>query len=113
MEFNDLTAICGPSCTQCDAYIATRSNNKVELERIAAEWTKAMGRLFKPEDIICDGCRMPGSHLSSYCATCEIRLCAQRKGMITCAHCPECPCDKIVAPPAREALAALKKEICL
>ncbi|MBN1160740.1 MAG: DUF3795 domain-containing protein [Dehalococcoidales bacterium] len=113
MALNDLTAICGPSCTMCGAYIATRSGNRAELERIAAEWTKGLGRVFKPEDIICDGCRVPGGRLSSYCATCEIRLCAQDKGMITCAHCPECPCEKIVAPPAREALATLKKELCL
>jgi hypothetical protein len=111
LEFNDLTAICGPSCTQCDAYIATRSGKRAELERIAAEWTKGLGRVFKAEDIICDGCRVPGGRLSSYCGTCEIRICAQNKGMITCAHCPECPCEKIVAPPAREALEALKKSL--
>jgi hypothetical protein len=108
---NDLTAICGPSCTQCPAYIATESNNQVELKRIAAEWTKGLGRAFTMEDIICDGCRVPGGRLSAYCATCEIRLCAQGRGAVTCAHCPECPCNKIVAPPAIEALAALKKEL--
>jgi hypothetical protein len=108
---NDLTAICGPSCTQCQAYIATKSNNKAELKRIAAEWTQAIGRNFTTEDIICDGCRVPGGRLSTYCATCNIRLCAQSKGFMTCAHCPECPCEKIVAPPAREALANLKKNL--
>ncbi len=108
---NDLIAICGPSCTQCDAYKATHSGNRTELERIAVEWTKAIGRTFTPDDIICDGCRVPGGRLSAYCTTCEIRICAQNKGNITCAHCEECPCDKIVAPPAREALAALKKHL--
>lgn len=108
---NDLTAICGPSCTQCQAYIATRNNDKKELEHIAAEWTKGLGRTFTADDIICDGCRVPGGRLSSYCATCEIRICARSKGAITCAHCAECPCEKIVAPPAREALEALKKTL--
>lgn len=111
MVFNDLTAICGPSCTQCQAYNATKSNNKAELERIAAEWTKAIGQIFAADDIICDGCRVPGGRLSSYCATCDVRLCAQSKGMITCAHCPACPCEKIKAPPALEALAALKRSL--
>lgn len=109
MTFDDLTAVCGPSCTQCDAYKASRRDNRAELERIAAEWTEAMGRTFTADDIYCDGCRVPGGRLSSYCATCEIRLCAQGKGNITCAHCEECPCDKIVAPVAQEALAALRK----
>jgi hypothetical protein len=106
--FNDLTAICGPSCTQCQAYVATKSDNKAELERIAAEWSKGLGRTFTVEDIVCDGCRVEGARLSSYCATCEIRICAQSKGYPTCAHCPECPCEKIVAPPAREALENIK-----
>ena len=109
MILNDLTAICGPSCTMCDAYIASQNNNSAELERIAAEWTKALGQTFTADDIFCDGCRVPGVRLSTYCATCEIRICAQSKGNITCAYCAECPCDKIVAPVAREALAELKK----
>lgn len=111
MVLNDLTAICGPSCAQCPAYIATHSNNKAEFERIAAEWTKAIGRTFTGDDIICDGCRVLGGRLSAYCATCDVRICAQSKGMITCAHCAACPCEKINAPVAREALAALKKSL--
>jgi hypothetical protein len=111
MVLDDLTAICGPSCTQCQAYIATRNNDKAELERIASEWTKGLGRTFTADDIVCDGCRVPGGRLSTYCATCEIRLCAQNKGMVTCAHCPDSPCEKIIAPPAIEALAALKKSL--
>jgi hypothetical protein len=111
MELNDLTAICGPSCTQCPAYNATKSGNRNELEKIAREWTKALGRTFLEDDIICDGCRVPGGRLSAYCGTCEIRLCAQKKRAITCAHCAECPCEKIVAPPAIEALAAIRKTL--
>ncbi len=108
---DDLTAICGPSCTRCDAYVATRSNDRAALERIAAEWSKGLGRAFTADDIVCDGCRVPGGRLSAYCATCEIRNCARNGGHETCAHCPQCPCEKIIAPPAREALAALKKDL--
>jgi hypothetical protein len=111
MILNDLVAICGPSCTQCQAYVATQNNDKAKLERLAEEWTKGLGHTFTPDDILCDGCRVPDGRLSAYCATCEIRLCAQQKGMVTCAHCPECPCEKIVAPPAIEALEALKKNL--
>ncbi len=104
---DDLTAICGPSCTRCQAYIASQGGKRSELESVAAEWTKAIGRLFTADDVCCDGCRVPGARLSSYCGTCEIRICALNRGYTTCAHCPDCPCDKIGAPEAREALAKL------
>jgi hypothetical protein len=108
---DDLIAICGPNCTRCHAYEASRSGKHSELERIATEWTQAIGRKFTAEDVYCDGCRVPNGRLSSYCSTCDIRICAQNKGFITCAHCPDSPCDKIDAPRAREALAALKANL--
>jgi hypothetical protein len=111
MQFNDLTAICGPSCAQCPAYIATRNGQRSELERIAAEWTKGLKRMFTADDIICDGCRVANGRHSAYCATWEIRNCAQSRGTETCAHCADCPCEKINAQQAREALAELKKLI--
>jgi len=39
---NGLTAVCGPSCTQCQVYNATKSGDRKELEKIAAEWTKGL-----------------------------------------------------------------------
>ena len=38
---DDLIAVCGPSRAKCPAYIATHTNNLVELQRMADEWTKA------------------------------------------------------------------------
>jgi len=111
MPIDDLIAVCGFSCADCPAYIATRNSDRTELARIAGEWTKSLGRTFTPDDIICDGCRVPGGRRVAYCADCNIRACAQSKGYITCAHCPKCPCDKIVSPKAREALEALQKTL--
>jgi hypothetical protein len=108
---DDLMAICGPSCAKCPAYIATHTNNRAELQRIADEWTKAMGKTYSADDIICDGCRVPGGRRTAYCATCNIRLCAESKGVITCAHCAESPCEKFVSSKARQVLADLKKTI--
>jgi hypothetical protein len=108
---DDLIAICGVSCTQCHAYSATHANSKLELQKVADEWTKALGHLFSVNDVTCDGCRIPNGRLSSYCQMCEIRKCARNKGIATCAHCTECPCEKIVAPIAQEALAVLKKSL--
>ena len=111
MQIDELIAVCGPSCTLCPAYQATHGGDQAALERIASEWTKAMGRTFTTDDVTCDGCRVKGKRLSAYWSTCEIRLCAQEKGHDTCAHCSDCPCEKIIAPPAQEALKELRKII--
>lgn len=108
---DNLVPVCGPRCDQCPAYKATQSGNRAELEHIAAEWTKGLGKTFTAEDILCDGCRVEGGRLSAYCATCEIRLCAQGKGHPTCAHCDDYPCARIVAPPAREALDKIRASL--
>jgi hypothetical protein len=109
MELDKIIAFCGVSCTECKAYHATKNNDIKALETLAVEWTKGLGRTFTVDDILCDGCRVGGERISSYCGSCEISLCAKAKGNETCAHCNECPCDKIVAPPAIEALNKLKK----
>ena len=109
MEIDKIIAICGVSCTECQAYQATKKNDIKALETIAAEWTEGLGRTFTVDDILCDGCRVGGARLSTYCRSCEISLCAKGKGHETCAHCDECPCEKIVAPPAIDALNNLKK----
>ena len=111
MNIEKIIAICGVSCTECRAYKATQSGDRSALEGIASEWTSSIGRTFTADDVICDGCRVEGKRLSAYCSSCEIRLCAQSKGLPTCAHCDDCPCDKIVAPVAREALRKLRKDI--
>ena len=108
---DDLIAVCGPSCAKCPAYIATHTNNRAELQRMADEWTKALGRKHTAEDVMCDGCRTPNGHRTAFCATCNIRTCAQSTGVITCAHCAESPCEKIQSRHSREILNDLKKLI--
>jgi hypothetical protein len=107
---DDLVAVCGVSCAQCEAYKATRSGAGIKLAIIAAEWTKGLKKKYTANDIICDGCRTQGRK-SAYCSTCNILDCARSKGHATCAHCPDGPCMKIVAPPAREAILKLKEEL--
>ncbi|MGD1118276.1 MAG: DUF3795 domain-containing protein [Dehalococcoidales bacterium] len=107
---SDLIAVCGFDCSNCPAYKATQSNDEAERKRVAEKWDKATGTKHTVEDILCDGCRA-GGRIVTYCATCNIRTCAQNKGYLTCVHCPECPCDKIVRPGTREMLEALKKTL--
>lgn len=104
-----MNAICGPRCDRCPAYIATKAKDYSALHSIAGEWTQNTGRTFTPEDIMCEGCRVEGARLSSYCNDCDIRLCATAQGHPTCAHCNEFPCDKIRAPQARQALEEIRK----
>jgi len=108
---DDLIAICGENCARCRAYTASRSGKHSDLEQAAAESMEWAGHQLSPEEVPCDGCRVPDGRLASYCFTCEIRACALDKGHATCAHCPDCPCDKIGSPQAREALAALKASL--
>jgi hypothetical protein len=50
----------------------------------------------EPEGVTdCDGCRTPSGRLFSGCGKCDIRKCAQEKGCLTCAHCPDYPCDTL------------------
>ena len=74
MEIDKIIAICGVSCTKCDAYQATQNNDTKALETIAAEWTNFYGKTFSIDDIICDGCRIEGKRISTYCSSCEISL---------------------------------------
>ena len=108
MKFNELFGICGPSCTTCQAYIATRSGNEA-LSKIAEEWTKAMKRTFTADDILCDGCRVENGRKSAYCGGCNIRNCATSKGHNMCAYCESSPCEMIVAPPAMKAIKEQKQ----
>lgn len=39
----------------------------------------------------CDGCKSKGGKLGPYCGVCAIRKCADRKKVLTCAHCDEYP----------------------
>jgi len=104
--------ICGPKCTECEAYQATRKG-KDELEILANKWTISLGQEYSIAEIMCDGCRTEGKYLSKYCSSCEIRICAKSRNYETCANCPDSPCKLIVAPPAIEAIKQLKQTISL
>ncbi len=109
---SDLVAYCGFDCSNCPAYKATQSGDLEERKRIAEKWSRANGQKMTPENILCDGCRVRGGRLVAYCAECNIRTCAIKKGYLTCAHCPDMPaCEKITQRKTREMLEELKKKL--
>jgi len=111
MALSKYIAACGFDCRDCPAYKATHGNDMEEQKRVAEKWSKAAGKTMTVADILCDGCRA-GGRLVAYCASCNIKTCAQNKGYPSCAHCPDMPiCPKITQRKTREMLEKLKKEL--
>lgn len=109
-----LIAYCGLDCSGCPAYMATQESDQEGLEKTAAEWSKQFGMEMKPEEIICDGCATPSERKTSYCSTCEIRVCCIEKGKENCGSCEEYMCAKLdqflkQAPEAKEGLEEIRE----
>ena len=84
----DLGAYCGLYCGSCPMYTGGK----------------------------CTGCKGPTETLADHCKTCEMRPCAQSKGLKSCAECKGFPCAKTEAfhnsgKPMGHAAAAGCKEI--
>ena len=87
-----LIAVCGLDCARCAAYRATRANDDRLRAATAVEWSSRYGVNVTPDEVVCDGCRTGGRKLG-YCANiCELRKCAIRRGVETCAACTDHPC---------------------
>jgi len=97
MDIPGPMAYCGLRCDSCPVYLATRETDQEEQIRMRSKIAAFAGEYsdakLEPEDITdCDGCRAPSGRLFSGCRKCDIRKCAQTKGCLTCAHCPDYPC---------------------
>jgi hypothetical protein len=104
---------CGLDCDQCGAFIATRNNDNALRIRVAEEWSRLFNASIKPEHINCTGCKSAGVKTYHCDQLCEVRKCAVRKSISTCAECSECPCALLkpifeVAPQAKRTLEALR-----
>lgn len=91
----EMIAYCGLDCSQCAAYLATRSDEGEALEKVAAEWRERFGMEVSADDVACDGCRSNTGRLSSYCPTCGVRECGIDRGVTTCAHCGDYDCERL------------------
>ena len=52
---NKMIAYCGLNCEKCDAYIATRNNDRDLRLKTAKLWSKMNGVTILPEHINCEG----------------------------------------------------------
>lgn len=75
---------CGLYCGACIILVANQRN---EVEKYADKWT------MKAEDIRCNGCKTEVK--SVYCQNCDIRKCAESKGIEFCFECDEFPCEML------------------
>lgn len=85
-----LLAACGLYCGACYHYRASFYDD----ERLRAE---AARRGRDPEGFTCRGCRSYVLYIHPGCAQCEIRACADNKGIQHCGLCAEFPCDQLWA----------------
>ena len=88
-------AYCGLDCDRCPAYLATQSGDMEALARVAERWAVVTGREVRAEAILCDGCKSGSEQINAFCAVCEIRDCAQVRGLATCAGCEEYACERL------------------
>lgn len=112
-----LQAFCGLDCGECEAYIATQTNDRAALQKVAREWAARYGHKGMTADMcVCDGCPSGKRMSTAHAATCAVRLCASSRGVPTCAHCPDYGCEKLkgffaFAPMLKDKLEAIRKEI--
>lgn len=82
-----LAGICGAYCGACPVYRAWADQDTPRLEALAHALGTTTDRL------MCTGCRTP----ATFCfgGDCEIKTCAQERGIAFCPECSEYPCERI------------------
>ncbi|HEY3359492.1 MAG TPA: DUF3795 domain-containing protein [Polyangia bacterium] len=108
----ELIGCCGLTCSECPAYLATKANDHAKAEETARIWARDYGVTVAVADVWCDGCTAPGKKCA-HCAECELRTCAQKRGLATCAPCADYPCPPLaklhgMVPPAKANLDRLR-----
>ncbi|MQY58729.1 MAG: DUF3795 domain-containing protein [Clostridia bacterium] len=111
-----MIAFCGIVCTECPAFLATQKDDHNERMKVAELWSKEFKAEIKPEDINCDGCLSENGRLFGHCKVCEIRKCAQEKGIKNCAYCDDYACEKLskffgMASDAKATLEEIRKSL--
>jgi hypothetical protein len=77
---------CGLYCGACDVLIANKND---AVDALAQAWN------LEPEQLRCCGCKSAVNAV--YCVDCDIKRCAESKGVEYCFECGEYPCSRLVA----------------
>jgi hypothetical protein len=94
---NQITAMCGLICSQCDAFIATLNDSDEKRAEVARLWSEQYNTEISPADINCLGCTSDSDCLFNHCRVCEIRKCAKEKQIVNCGYCDDYACGKLEA----------------
>ena len=111
---DEITAYCGLTCTECEAYLATQANDHAALERVATKWREEFNAPnMAVEYVICDGCLASDGRLGGHCLECDIRACGVARGVANGAYCADYACVKLegffrFVPTARATLDAIR-----
>jgi hypothetical protein len=90
----NLFSKCGATCSRCPAYRENASSDE-DRQRCSDGWHKYLGVRLSPERCYCDGCQTPDDEQPTLVIGkygCNIRKCAVKNGVETCAHCSGYPC---------------------
>ena len=91
----NLTGACGITCSECDAFIATKNNDDQLRIKTAEKWSGMYDADLKPEDIHCKGCLSAEEPRFVHCTMCKIRECVLGRGLENCAPCDDFVCEKL------------------
>ncbi len=115
---DQLIAVCGLNCSQCEAYLATQANDEAARERVAIKWQQLYNAPgLTAAYVTCDGCVAFGGRQGGHCAECEIRACGSVHQIPNCAHCREFDtCQKLAGflnfvPEARNVLQSIRSTL--
>jgi hypothetical protein len=93
----DLFSKCGARCSHCPAYRENvRSDD--DRQRCSDGWHKYLGPRVTADRCYCDGCQTPDDEnpiLVYGRGGCNIRRCAVKNGVETCAQCAVYPCEPV------------------
>ncbi|HOD91167.1 MAG TPA: DUF3795 domain-containing protein [Thermotogota bacterium] len=75
-----MIAYCGIYCEECPSYKGTITVDKSLLEKMSEDFGNAKTDTI---DFVCLGCKYDNvAFVATYCAGCQIRLCAKEKGFL-------------------------------
>ncbi|UCC79787.1 MAG: DUF3795 domain-containing protein [Candidatus Zixiibacteriota bacterium] len=92
--------------------MAYSTSDTKALSRLARKYSEETGKAVSAEKLKCVGCK--GQSSGCWCSGCEIRSCAEDKGLEFCYQCQDYPCDPLLKtfekhPEARQNLKTISK----
>ncbi len=87
---NKMIAMCGLTCSECEAYLATQANDQAAKVRIAEQWRQQFNAPgINADYVTCDGCTAVDGRPGGHCLECKIRACGLGRNIPNCAHCAD------------------------